>query len=192
MATSPVGSDSNIGFVTDSRTGVKIEIDESQLRKYIGWVNSTREWSREQEDYAIVVNKTSRRLDLYYDGEIDSTFQIGLGLNPTDDKFYEGDLSTPEGTYRVNWLRDGEEIETAFYKALMINYPTRQDSLEFIALREDGFIPEEVDSPGGHIEIHGYGGRSDWTLGCIAVDNSDMDYIFERSKLGTPVTIVKY
>ena len=181
-----------IEFRRDERTGNNVFISKNRLERYDSWVDSTKKWSDENDDYAIVVDKFSRRLDLYHNGEIDKSFKIGLGFDPVSDKYYEGDGSTPEGFYKVNWLRDGEEVKTSFYKALMINYPTKEDSLEFSMAKEKGLIPEWAESPGGHIEIHGFGSESDWTLGCMALDNEDMDYLFDKVKFATPVTIVKY
>ena len=171
---------------------MKVEIDEKELEKYQKWVNKTVEKSREREDYAIVIDKVGRELELYHKGEKVDSCRVAFGPNALDDKLHEGDGCTPEGFYKVNWRRDGNKVKTSFYKALMLNYPTKQDSLEFIAAKKEGRIGEDVDSPGGNIEIHGCGSEYDWTAGCIALDNEDIDRIFPKIKWGTPVTIVKY
>ena len=77
-----------------------------------------------------------------------------------------------------------------YYKALALNYPNDEDRAEFDRLRRAGRIPRGT-SLGGLIEIHGEGGRGrDWTKGCVALANQDMDDLFRRIGVGTPVTIV--
>ena len=72
----------------------------------------------------------------------------------------------------------------------MINYPNDEDRKNFLEARQKGWIPRR-SRLGGLIEIHGEGGRKeDWTLGCVALRNPDMDRLFEQVQVGTPVTIV--
>jgi len=71
-----------------------------------------------------------------------------------------------------------------------LNYPNDEDRAQFASLRRQGRIPSNA-SLGGLIEIHGEGGRGkDWTKGCVALANNDMDDLFRRAAVGTPVTIV--
>ena len=77
-----------------------------------------------------------------------------------------------------------------FYKALLLDYPNAEDRAEFNRARRSGDLPPSAGI-GGLIEIHGEGGRGrDWTRGCAAVTNRDMDELFARVGVGTPVTIV--
>jgi len=80
--------------------------------------------------------------------------------------------------------------DTPYHKALEINYPNDGDLLRFEDDKKSGRLPRNAEI-GGSIQIHGGGGRkADWTNGCIALKNGDMDLVFEWARLGTPVTIV--
>jgi len=80
---------------------------------------------------------------------------------------------------------------TRYYKALMINYPNERDRQIFAQNKSRGVISKRARI-GGLIEIHGEGGRNDdWTEGCIALTNREMDQIMQYATVGTPVTIVR-
>jgi hypothetical protein len=100
-------------------------------------------------------------------------------------------LQTPEGfarRYRVTARMD--HLASTFYKALLIDYPNAEDRTEFSGARRRGEIPPSA-RVGGLIEIHGGGGRQrDWTDGCVAVTNREIQELFGRVSVGTPVTIV--
>ena len=112
----------------------------------------------------------------------------------------EGDGKTPEGEYYV-CVRNSN---SSFYLSLGVSYPNKEDAG---AALEDGRIdnatykriadaidnrqcPDWYTALGGAIMIHGCGGSSDWTAGCIAVDNDVMDILFECCSLGTKITIL--
>jgi murein L,D-transpeptidase YafK len=77
-----------------------------------------------------------------------------------------------------------------YHKALLLDYPNADDRAEFALARRRGEMPMSAGI-GGFIEIHGEGGRGrDWTRGCVALTNADMDELFARVPIGTPVTIV--
>jgi murein L,D-transpeptidase YafK len=109
-----------------------------------------------------------------------------MGFNWIADKSRADDGATPEGRYRVvkaNKL-------SLYHKALLLDYPNATDRAEFAMARRRGEMPLTAGI-GGLIEIHGEGGRGrDWTRGCVAVTNADMDELFARVPIGTPVTIV--
>jgi len=137
---------------------------------------------------AIVVFKESHRLTLYHRGAPVASYDVDLGFNWTADKLHEGDGATPEGRYRVV-ARLGKKA-SIYYKALLLDYPNAGDRAEFARARRSGQLPAGARI-GGLIEIHGGGGRNqDWTEGCVALANEDMDRVFERAGVGTPVTIV--
>lgn len=137
---------------------------------------------------AIVVTKLDRKLYLLRDGRVAATFDADLGHNALVDKISAGDGATPEGRYHVTEKRANGR--TRWYKALMLNYPNAEDLRNFAALRKNGSIPRG-HGPGGLIEIHGHGGRNaNWTDGCVAVTNAEMDQLFAVVPVGTPVTIV--
>jgi murein L,D-transpeptidase YafK len=116
------------------------------------------------------------------------TFVAELGTNWTADKSRSGDAATPEGRYKV--VQKKGAGHSIYYKALLLDYPNAEDRAAFARAKRRGEIPRDA-TPGGLIEIHGDGGKGrDWTRGCVAVSNDDMDDVFRRAKVGTPVTIV--
>lgn len=147
----------------------------------------------------IVVDKSARTLQLSLGDRIEASYRVGLGLDPVSRKRKEGDRATPEGNYFVC----ARQPHSAFFVALVISYPNAEDAA--IALRERRIDRRQYrriaaaiaagrcppfDTPlGGWVEIHGSGSASDWTWGCIALDNSDMRAVFDRVPVGTPVLI---
>ena len=101
----------------------------------------------------------------------------------------QGDRATPEGRYRIVEKKDpGQSI---YHRALLLDYPNAADRQHFAAAKRRGEIPRG-SGIGGLIEIHGDGGRGqNWTDGCVALANGDMDDLFARVELGTRVTIVR-
>ena len=80
--------------------------------------------------------------------------------------------------------------DSGYHKALLINYPNEEDYANFNSKKRQGQLSRNSQI-GGLIEIHGDGGKGDdWTSGCIALRNSDIDELFSRVSVGTPVTIV--
>lgn len=137
---------------------------------------------------AVVVDKLGHRCLLLVRGRTVASFPAELGRNALADKLYAGDAATPEGVYRV--LEKREEGATIWYRALLLDYPTAEDRREFAAARRAGLVPRGR-GVGGLIEIHGHGGRgSDWTNGCVALRNPDMDALYDRLPLGAQVAIV--
>lgn len=136
----------------------------------------------------IVIDKVARKLYVYKNGKHLHEMASELGTNWVGDKYREGDMTTPEGKYMVSQKKQGNR--TIYYKALLLNYPNEQDKLRFEDNKQKGLIPKNA-SIGGLIEIHGEGGRGvDWTKGCIALHNRDMDTLFRLVEVNTPVYIV--
>jgi lipoprotein-anchoring transpeptidase ErfK/SrfK len=159
-------------------------------RQYGRWVRDTLEWSDDTGQPAIIVDKLRRTLTLVRNGRRVRTYRAELGVNGTLDKMISGDRATPEGRYKVTEKRGNRQ--TRWYKALLLNYPNDEDLARFEQMRKRGQISRRA-RPGGLIEIHGEGGRGqDWTDGCVALVNSDMDDLFDRVSVGTPVTIVGF
>ncbi len=134
----------------------------------------------------IVVVKSARTLTLLRRGKVLKSYKIALGAQPVGAKTREGDGKTPEGEYRIS----GKNIHSQFHLSLRISYPNAQD-------RERA---EEFGvNPGGDIFIHGLPPQwawlgaahrqKDWTAGCIAVTNSEIDEIWKAVPVGTPVEI---
>jgi murein L,D-transpeptidase YafK len=151
------------------------------------------------KDPRIVVIKSKRRLELYSDGALIRTYRVGLGLNPVDDKKRQGDRATPEGDFYI-FKRNNK---SAYFLSLGISYPNIEDAERGL---RDGLIsrgqhdaivnaikrkekPPQNTALGGDIYIHGNGASSDWTWGCVALENEDMRELFDVIRVGTPVTI---
>jgi len=136
----------------------------------------------------LVVDKLERRLAVYAKGRLQVAFQVELGSRSLDRKLHAGDQATPEGRYRVTRLKVAPE--TQYYKALLLNYPNAEDRRRYAEAKRRGQVPAGRGI-GSLIEIHGDGGRgNDWTNGCVALSNDDMDRLFRYVTVGTPVTIV--
>ena len=100
----------------------------------------------------------------------------------------EGDKATPEGAYKL--IRKKENGESKYHKAFLLNYPNDEDKSRFAANKANGKVPGNK-SIGSLIEIHGHGGKGiDWTDGCIALKNEDMDELYRTCQVGTPIVIV--
>ena len=132
----------------------------------------------------VLVLKSAHQLQLIADGQPLRTYRISLGKQPRGAKLMEGDKRTPEGFYWVDWRK----VSDRFNLAMHISYPNRDDTERS---RREG-VP-----PGGMIMIHGQrnslGDRrvqpSNWTNGCIAVLNHEMDEIWNAIEPGTPIII---
>ena len=154
----------------------------------------------ENGEVSIVVKKGERLLELWQGETLVDSFPIGLGRSPEGHKQVEGDSKTPEGEYYV-CVRNSN---SSFYLSLGISYPNKEDAAEALAdgridqatyesiayAIDHGQCPDWNTPLGGAIMIHGCGGSSDWTLGCIAVDNEVMDMLFEYCPIGTKITIL--
>lgn len=144
--------------------------------------------SAREREYVIVVEKIPARCDLYYKGVRKYSFPAEFGRNWVGDKRIEGDYATPEGNYKVVKKLSGKQ--TKYYKALLVDYPNTADLANFEKLKKSGKIASHV-RPGGLIEIHGDGGRGvNWTNGCVALSNKDMDELYKFTGKGTPILII--
>ncbi|BAI80211.1 conserved hypothetical protein [Deferribacter desulfuricans SSM1] len=139
----------------------------------------------EYADY-VLVKKSKHKIYLLKSGKILKSFHIALGGNPKGAKQKQGDEKTPEGIYFLDYKNE----RSRYYKSIHISYPNTSDVKR---AKKMGV------SPGGDIMIHGqkkgWGWLSfisqkfDWTKGCIAVSNKDMDVIWKMVKVGTPIEI---
>lgn len=163
-------------------------VDGKQRRLWESWVRETVSWTKESGAPALVVVKARHRAYLVEKGKVTATFNIELGYGSRKEKMYAGDAATPEGVYSVTRRR---ERGAKYYKALDLDYPNQYDRERFVLGRKKGWIPSGAKI-GGNIQVHGEGGRGeDWTNGCVAVANKDMDRIIARMKVGDRVTIVR-
>ena len=163
-------------------------LDPEQLREWQRWADLAVRESRLRHETAIVVDKYHRRLVVYRNGRAIAAYTVELGANGLERKAFSGDRATPEGRYRIVTKKRGGA--TQFYKALLIDYPNAEDRERYRALQHAGEVPEGA-GVGGLIEIHGEGGSGkDWTDGCIALTNQQMDELYRLVTLSTKVTIV--
>lgn len=156
-------------------------------------------FQRPIEKPRIVVYKKDRKLELYSGQTLLKTYRVGLGFNPVADKQREGDGATPEGDFYV-FVKNNK---SAYYLSLGVSYPNVEDAQRGL---RDGLItkaqydtivdaqkrkvaPPQYTKLGGLIYIHGNGAGSDWTLGCVALENEQMKELFDAVSVGTPVQI---
>ncbi|MFZ5434682.1 MAG: L,D-transpeptidase family protein [Calditrichota bacterium] len=151
------------------------------------WVNATLDESRSNDSYAIIVDKNAHKTYLIKSGHIAKTYPCDVGYNSAAQKTYAGDGATPEGRYHITSVKN----ESKYYRALLINYPNDADQRRFSENKRKGLISKRAGI-GRLIEIHGHGGQNrDWTDGCVALADNDMDDLMEYVGVNTPVTIVR-
>lgn len=134
----------------------------------------------------VVVLKSERKLVLLSGDYVMRVYQVALGRYPSGHKKRQGDARTPEGEYTLDYKLEN----SAFHKAIRISYPNDRDRARAIAAGED---------PGGKIMIHGLPNEMsasrvghpsiDWTQGCIAVTNDEIEEIWKMVQIGTPIEI---
>jgi murein L,D-transpeptidase YafK len=164
---------------------------KSDSKKYNGWVRYALRQSKKEN--VILINKSEYTLDFLADAKILLRCPVELGFGPLDDKQVEGDGSTPEGIYSASKKIPAQQSK--YYKAILIDYPTAENWQNFNKKKADGIIPP-------HAQIHGTGSGvkgndvnevgSNWTSGCVALSNKDMDQLYDMVRLGTPIIIVRY
>jgi hypothetical protein len=147
----------------------------------------------------VLVLKARRQLILFDGERALRLYRIGLGASPVGDKVREGDRRTPEGDFYVCV----KNPQSAFYLSLGLSYPNEQHAARGLrdrlitraeheriarALRRKRTPPWST-ALGGEIFIHGRGSQSDWTWGCVALDDADMRELFDAVPTGTPVRI---
>ncbi|MDP2085980.1 MAG: L,D-transpeptidase family protein [Gemmobacter sp.] len=131
----------------------------------------------------IEVHKAERKMYLLHHDKVLKSYDVGLGANPEGHKQFEGDSKTPEGVYYI----DRRNPNSAFHLSIGMSYPNAADR---------AFAQSQGKSPGGDIFIHGQAGKHtrrgrgrDWTDGCIAVTDREMEDIYAMVKVGTPIAV---
>ncbi|WP_425044936.1 L,D-transpeptidase family protein [Primorskyibacter sp. S87] len=153
-----------------------------------GCTSSTSKFRRYNgpEVTSIVVNKGARRMYLLHNEEVLKDYTVDLGFAPVGDKKIEGDGKTPEGTYLIN----RRNPNSSYHLSIGISYPNSRDIAEAQAMGK---------KPGGEIFIHGEPNQTrerrrakktrDWTAGCIAVKNEEIEEIYAMVRDGTLITL---
>ncbi len=162
--------------------------DPRLLRIWSELCRKAIECSRKTGESVLLIDKYRRRALLLREGTAVRRFTVDLGWNGFYDKRSQGDGATPEGEYTITKKKEAEH--TRFHRALLLSYPNDEDKARFERAVEDGKFP-----PGAHIgsmiEIHGKGGLGqDWTDGCIALSNREIDLLYRDAYVGMPVFIV--
>jgi murein L,D-transpeptidase YafK len=131
----------------------------------------------------IFVSKQNRKMYLLHNEDVLRAYRVALGFTPEGHKGTYGDGRTPEGFYYI----DRRNPNSAFHLSIGISYPNARDRARAAAAGVD---------PGGDIFIHGEPNRGrdrgkgpDWTAGCIAVTNDEMEEVYAMVKDGTPIYI---
>ncbi len=138
----------------------------------------------------LVVRKQSRTLTVFQGSKPVKRYKVVLGHNPRNDKLMQGDKCTPEGVYRVV----SKYPHRKWHKFILLDYPNRENWLKFAQAKKRGEIPPDAWIGGG-IGIHGTDDelknllREDWTEGCIALRNGDINEVYHLVQPGTLVII---
>jgi murein L,D-transpeptidase YafK len=143
---------------------------DSKFRRYNG-----------PEVTQVQVHKTERKMYLLHGDKVLKAYDIGLGFAPQGHKQFEGDGKTPEGLYYITH----KNPQSNYHLSLGISYPNDADR---------AYAKAAEKPPGGDIFIHGgpngkVSGR-DWTFGCIAVSDREIEVIYSMIKPGTPIYIL--
>ncbi len=162
------------------------------------------------EDYEILIKRSEKRLIIQKDGEVLRSFHVALGSGGSKPKLKSGDRLTPLGKYHIVQVRDSDR----FHLFIQLDYPSVRDAIN--ALKEDriskaqyrkildahifGNLPPQNTPLGGAIGIHGIGVETkdkleiheiaDWTQGCIALRNNEVEQLTQYISKGTQVTII--
>jgi len=160
-------------------------------------------WVAANAGPVIEIWKAERKLELRQGAVVIKDFRVALGQQPRMGKEHQGDGRTPVGRYYVS----DKKVDSRFHRFLGISYPNIDDAergyrvglisatqwadIFFANLRGDTPPPNTI--LGGRVGIHGYGGRPyvpvDWTEGCIALSDQDIEFLYDRAPVGTPIII---
>jgi L,D-peptidoglycan transpeptidase YkuD (ErfK/YbiS/YcfS/YnhG family) len=161
--------------------------EKGKIDVWRAWVQETVDASRCNGNHAVIVDKSAHTAYLVHEGKVIHTYRCELGWNSAEQKYFQGDGATPEGKYSVTAIKRGSK----YYRALLLSYPNDLDKRRFADNKRKGVISRNARI-GALIEIHGHGGRGeDWTEGCVALTDRDIDHLMKYTSLGMPVTIVR-
>jgi len=187
----------------------KFDFTEHELSGFDKQVASILDESKTDNSKAIIINKAEYKLYLIESGRQIYSCNIEMGWDPYLDKVKSGDGRTPEGAFYVAEKKPWSQ----FYKAFLISYPSVKHAevgLDSNLINNTQYnqivravkyrqAPSQLTNLGGLVEIHGEGsgmpgnaGGENWTAGCVAISNKDMDQLFQLVDKGVKILIVKY
>lgn len=154
--------------------------------RYLSFILFWVSFAANAEIDLVKVKKSTNKMYLLENGKIQNEYNISLGANPKGHKEQEGDEKTPEGKYVLDYVKE----DSSFYRAMHVSYPNKKDIEN---------AKKKGVSAGGFIMVHGqknkWGWLSsisqnfNWTNGCIAIENGEMDEFLKLVKVGTPIEI---
>ncbi len=156
-------------------------------------------WAADLAQPRLEVYKAKRVLQFFDADRLIKTYPIALGSNPVPPKEREGDRATPEGSYFICQ----KNPQSQFHLSLAISYPGPQDAergfkaglinkeekMAILKASAHHQIPPWNTKLGGEVFVHGNGSKPDWTWGCVALDDQDVDELYRLVPVGTPITI---
>ena len=188
------------GFFASKTVLVSLFLTGTVIFVFVSMQTRNHKHLPQMENPRIVINKAKRELHVFDGFLLVKTYAVVLGFAPEGDKNEEGDGKTPEGEFYIFTKNE----KSRFHLSLGLSYPNIEDAAR--GLRNDLISPEEGDAIkkavsekrmppqntklGGEIYIHGGGASSDWTAGCIALENEEMSELFNAVPLGTTVQIM--
>lgn len=136
----------------------------------------------------LLIDKSAYLLTVFDGEQAVRRFPIALGANPVGRKLHQDRASTPEGFYTISALQP----RATYHRAYDLNYPNEVDRARYNVMAASGGLPNPKPSIGGEIQIHGFGITGNWTWGCIALRDADMDLLFSHPEIarGVSVTVV--
>jgi len=135
----------------------------------------------------IVVEKSARKLSIFRGGEKLKTYRVALGRNPTGAKQQEGDQKTPEGVYKI----DNRNPHSNFHLALHISYPSAEDTARAAAKGVSAGYDIMVHGlPNGRGWLGAFHRRKDWTAGCIALTDEEIEELWRVTPDDSPIEIL--
>ena len=152
------------------------------------------------ENPRILIEKKKRRLQIFDGERLIKTYKVALGFAPDGGKQIEGDGKTPVGKFYVFT----KNPESKFHLSLGLSYPNIEDArnglnsqtispedyAEIESAINEKRMPPQKTALGGEIYIHGGGVETDWTHGCIALNNDEIKEIFDAVTIGAEVRIL--
>ncbi|MBI4816157.1 MAG: L,D-transpeptidase family protein [Deltaproteobacteria bacterium] len=153
-----------------------------------------------RDEHVLRVHKSARKMELLVGDRVVRTFQVGLGLSPLGDKEKQGDMRTPEGEFFVAIKNPRSD----FHRFIGLSYPMPRHAKrgveaglvdERVLSRVESAarkrrVPPQTTSLGGYVGIHGGGAGSDWTWGCIAVSDAEVEWLFDTLRLGDRIVVL--